>query len=66
MVKEGKVGPVMKDASSKLACTMRYIRAIEKGDWRRSAECRKAFPGIDMKVGGHSDKDIINNNQDVV
>eukprot|EP00972_Heterocapsa_arctica_P068972 10192656-Heterocapsa_arctica.AAC.1 len=66
MAREGKVAPVLKDASAKLACTMRYIRAIEKGDWRRSAECRKAFPEIDAKVGGHNDKDIINKNQDVV
>eukprot|EP00972_Heterocapsa_arctica_P081023 11940174-Heterocapsa_arctica.AAC.1 len=45
---------------------MRYIRAIEKGDWRRAAECRKAFPEIDAKVGGHNDKDIITKDQDVV
>eukprot|EP00972_Heterocapsa_arctica_P008012 1170861-Heterocapsa_arctica.AAC.1 len=64
MIKEDKVTPLMKDASAKLACTMRYIRAIEKIDWRQAAECRKAFPEIDKKVGGHSDKDIISKNQE--
>eukprot|EP00972_Heterocapsa_arctica_P097144 14332785-Heterocapsa_arctica.AAC.1 len=66
MTKEGKAAPLMKDASSKLACTMRYIRAVERGDWRRAAEARKAFPEIGTKVGGHSDKVLISKNQEVV
>ena len=62
MAKEGKTASEVKDYASKLACTMRYIRAVERGDWRCAAAARAAFPEIGTKVGGHGDKELRSRN----
>jgi hypothetical protein len=65
MAHEKAAAPVKLKAADKLAWAMRYIRAVEKGDWRRTAEARAAFPAISAKVGGHSDKDVQSQNLEV-
>ena len=56
MKRERSTAPSVQSASCKLAWAMRYIRSTEKGNWRRAAEARAAFPDIVAKVGAHNDK----------
>ena len=46
------------DAAGKLACAMRYIRAVGRQDWRKAAEARIALPEIGGRVKGSSDQDV--------
>ena len=55
----------MKSASCKLAWVMRFIRAAEQGNWRRTMEARAAFPEIESKVGKNNDKLLRGKNLDV-
>jgi hypothetical protein len=65
MAREKAATPVKLTAADKLAWAMRYIRAVEKGDWRRTAEARENFSIIDTKVGGHKDNEVLNKNLEV-
>jgi hypothetical protein len=38
---------------------MRYMRAVEQGNWHRAAEARNAFPGIVEHLGKIDDKDVL-------
>ena len=65
MAREKAAAPVKLKAADKLAWAMRYIRAVERGDWRRAAEARAAFPAIGTKVGGHNDNEVQSKNLEV-
>jgi hypothetical protein len=65
MAREKAAAPVKLKATDKLAWAMRYIRAVERGDWRRAAEARAAFPAIGTKVGGHNDNEVQSKNLEV-
>ena len=62
MSKEKATTPAKLKASEKMAWAMRYIRAVERGDWRRAAEARETFPAIGGKIGGHADGEVRSRN----
>ena len=66
MARERTAVPSVTKASCKLAWAMRYIRAVERGNWRRAAEARTAFPEISSKIGERDDKVIQRHGLDLV
>jgi hypothetical protein len=62
VAREGKAKPKTLTAADKLAWAMRFIRAVERGDWRRSGEARAAFPTIGGRIGGTRDQEVLPRN----
>jgi DNA-binding FrmR family transcriptional regulator len=58
MAREKASKPLVLGAADRLAWTMRYARAVERRDWRRSSEARQAFPEINGKTNGVKDQDL--------